>query len=509
MTVSGTAGTPLHPIEKKVLSSLSGSRPLDFDSLVASTGLLPDQVRRSISWLSSKGLVDVQEASTFTLTASDAPPPELLLVSELEQGGGSLPMAELKARFSSNQEFSAALGRASSAGWISIVPQQKSGPVIELKDPKGAKELRRVLSVLASGGLDESKAGPELRELSADLLKRGLLTRRVSRVTTMTITDEGLAALASAETESYAEKLTPDLLASVRSSGAEVRLRPIDVKAPAASFFPGRRHPVKEFINEVREVYLSMGFVEIAGDSIQSSFWNFDALFTPQDHPARELQDTFYIRDGKDESLLRKGVVARVAAAHENGLETGGSKGWRYAWEIEEARRLVLRTHNTALTVRATMDSGDRETRIFSVGRVYRNENLDYKHLAELHQMEGIVIGEGLNLRHLMGILTRFYGKLGMSGVKLWPSYFPYTEPSMQVMVYHEKLGKWLEMGGAGLFRPEVTLPLGVKKPVIAWGCGLERLLMLRLGIQDIRDLYNNDLDWLRRRKIASSEDIL
>jgi phenylalanyl-tRNA synthetase alpha chain len=507
--MSDTARTPLHPIEKKVLSGLGDGGPLDFNSLVASTGLLPDQVRRSISWLSSKGLVDVQEASTFTLNASEAPPPELLLVSKLEENKGSLPMAEMKAHFKSNQEFSAALGRASSAGWISMVPQQQSGPVITLKDAEGAKKLRGLLSELAGGGLDESKAGPELRALSADLLKRGLLTRRVARVTSMTITQQGLDALASAETGSYVEKLTPELLASVRSSGAIVRLRPIDVKAPAASFFPGRRHPVKEFINEVREVYLSMGFAEIAGDSIQSSLWNFDALFTPQDHPARELQDTFYIRGGRDQDLQRTGVVARVASVHENGWETG-SKGWRYSWDIEEARRLVLRTHTTALTVRATMDSADEETRVFTIGRVYRNENLDFKHLAELTQMEGIVIGEGLNLRHLMGLLTRFYGKLGMSRVKLWPSYFPYTEPAMQVMIYYEKVGKWLEMGGSGIFRPEVTRPLGIRKPVLAWGLGLERLLMLRLGIQDIRELYNSDIEWLRRRReIASSSDIL
>ena len=166
----------------------------------------------------------------------------------------------------------------------------------------------------------------------------------------MTITQQGLDALASAETESYAEKLTPELLASVRSTGVDVRLRPIDVRAPAASFFPGRRHPVKEFINEVREVYLSMGFAEIAGDSIQSSLWNFDALFTPQDHPARELQDTFYVKGGRDQGLQRAGVVAQVASVHENGWETG-SKGWRYSWDIEEARRLVLRTHTTALTI--------------------------------------------------------------------------------------------------------------------------------------------------------------
>ena len=285
------------------------------------------------------------------------------------------------------------------------------------------------------------------------------------------------------------------------------------MRAPAASFFPGRRHPVKEFINEVREVYLSMGFAEIArairysppsGTSTRS--------FTPQDHPARELQDTFYVKDMRDDQWISSGpgVVANVASVHENGWETG-SKGWRYSWDIEEARRLVLRTHTTALTVRATMDSAGAETRVFSVARVYRNESLDYKHLAELHQMEGIVIGEGLNLRHLMGVLTRFYGKLGMrAGSSCWPSFFPYTEPAMQVMIYYEKVGKWLEMGGSGIFRPEVTRPLGVTKPVLAWGLGLERLLMLRLGIQDIRELYNSDLEWLRgRREIASSPDIL
>ena len=504
--MSETERAPLHPIERKVLTSLGSGKALEFDSLVQSAGLLPDQVRRSLSWLSSKALVTVQETSTFMLAATSAEPPELLIVSKLEASKGSLPMAEMKAQFKSNQEFSAALGRASSMGWISIVPQQ-GGPVIVLKDQAGARKLQSLLSMLA-GGLEESKVGPEFRMLIVDLLKRSVLVRKESRVMRIAITKAGAEALGGTENESYAEKLTPELLSSIRSSGTAVKLRPIDVRAPAASFFPGRRHPVKEFINEVREVYLSMGFVEISGNSIQSSFWNFDALFTPQDHPAREMQDTFYIKGGRDEALQRRDHVDRVASAHEDGGGTG-SKGWRYGWDVEEARRLVLRTHNTALTVRATMDSGDRETRVFSVGRVYRNENLDYKHLAELHQMEGIVIGEGLNLRHLMGILTRFYGKLGMSGVKLWPSYFPYTEPSMQVMVYYDKVGKWLEMGGSGVFRPEVTVPLGVKKPVIAWGCGLERLLMLRLGIEDIRALYNNDLDWLRRREIASSEDIL
>ncbi len=340
------------------------------------------------------------------------------------------------------------------------------------------------------------------------MVKRGLVTRKESKVVNIAITPDGQEALKSTEDQGF-DKLTPEILSSIRAMGLDVKLRPIDVSASAPRFHPGRRHPVKELIAEVREVYLSMGFKEISGESVQSAFWNFDALFTPQDHPARELQDTFYVKGMRDEKLTRSGVVSNVAAAHEGGWQTG-SKGWRYKWDVEEARRLVLRTHNTAVTIQATKESAGAETRVFSVAKVYRNESLDYKHLAELHQMEGIVVGDGMNLRNLMGVLTKFYGKLGMSGVKLWPSYFPYTEPSMQVMVYYDKVGKWLEMGGSGIFRPEVTWPLGVKKPVIAWGCGLERLLMLRLGMEDIRDLYNNDLGWLReRREIASTQDLL
>ena len=293
-----------------------------------------------------------------------------------------------------------------------------------LKDQAGARKLQSLLSMLA-GGLEESKVGPEFRMLIVDLLKRGLVVRKESRVMRIAITKAGADSarrngvrVLRREAHPGATILHP-VVGSRRQAEAHRR------EGPSASFFPGRRHPVKEFINEVREVYLSMGFVEIAGNSIQSSFWNFDALFTPQDHPARDLQDTFYIKGGRDEALQRRDDVDRVATAHEDGGGTG-SKGWRYRWDIEEARRLVLRTHNTALTVRATMDSGDRETRVFSVGRVYRNETgLQAPRRASSdggHRHRG-----GAQPQAPDGVLTRFYGKLGMSGVKLWPSYFPYT----------------------------------------------------------------------------------
>jgi len=496
--------TPLHPIERKVLASLTDGSKV-FDAVVSSSGLLPDQVRRSLSWLSSKALVTTTEVTDVELKLTSVPP-ELLFLESLREGGGEASVARLRNAVGEDRGFSAAMGRAVSAGWVEV-KEGMMGQIVLLKDKEAGKDLETVVPLLKKG-TNEAGVPQAQRDLVADLVKRGLVERKESKTVSVTITPDGAEALESAEDQGF-ERLTPEILSSIRATGLDVKLRPIDVSASAPVFHPGRRHPVKELIAEVTEVYLSMGFKEIAGDAVQAAFWNFDALFTPQDHPARELQDTFYVKDMRDQKITRSGVVANVAAAHESGWQTG-SKGWRYKWNVEEARRLVLRTHNTAVTVQATKQSGGAETRVFSVARVYRNESLDYKHLAELHQMEGIVVGEGLNLRHLMGVLTKFYGKLGMSGVKLWPSYFPYTEPSMQVMVYYDKVGKWLEMGGSGIFRPEVTWPLGIKKPVIAWGCGLERLLMLRLGMEDIRELYNNDLGWLRERKeIARSQDIL
>jgi phenylalanyl-tRNA synthetase alpha chain len=495
--------TPLHPMERKVLSSL-GDGPKAFDALVSSSGLLPDQVRRSISWLSSKGLVSTTEVSSSVFTVKGRPP-ELTFIEKLREAGGEASVDLMKNAVGEDRGFSAAMGRAISAGWVQLIDGM-AGQSLVLKDREGGKALQELLSRVGHG-VDEASLTEEQRRQLADLVKRGVVARKETKTVSVSITDGGREALESAD-ESGFEKLTPEIIASVRATGADVKLRPIDVTAGAPRFYPGRRHPVKELIAEVREVYLSMAFTEIIGDAVQPALWNFDALFTPQDHPARELQDTFYVKGQSDEGISRTGVVAKIAEAHEDGWQTG-SKGWRYKWNVEEARRLVLRTHNTAVTVQAARDSAGAETRVFSVARVYRNESLDYKHLAELHQMEGIIVGEGLNLRHLMGVLTKFYAKLGMSGVKLWPSYFPYTEPSMQVMVYYDKVGKWLEMGGSGIFRPEVTWPLGVRKPVIAWGCGLERLLMLRLGIEDIRDLYNNDLGWLReRREIAGPGSI-
>ena len=490
----------LHPIERRILSGLTKKRVQSFESLVGETALQPDQVRRAIEWLSTKKLVEVKESVTRKLVVLKATPPELALL-DLAAKAPKTP-DELRNGFPSAEEYSAAFGRAKAAGWVKV-DSSVSPPVIRVMDDRGPRDLRNLMSRLSAGAEEGSLSEGEARTV-ADLLKRGILQRTESRTVTIEITPEGMAAEKETVSAGLVDRLTPELLVSGGWRGRQ--LRPIDVEAKAPTFFPGRRHPVRDFIKEVREAYISMGFTELEGGSIQPAFWNFDALFIPQDHPGREMQDTFYLQGLSDNTIRRVGLVARVAATHEDGWKTG-SRGWGYSWRLEEARRLVLRTHNTVLTIRALSESGNRETRVFAVSKVYRNENLDYKHLAEFHHMDGIMVGKGLSTRHLMGFLTAFYKKLGLGQVKLWPSYFPYTEPSLQVMGYSEKAKDWVELGGSGVFRPEVTRPLGVNVPVLAWGPGIERLMLLRYDLDDLRELYANELSWLRRRRsvVASS----
>ena len=497
------AKTPLHPLEVKVLSALKGGTWVEFDSLVSATNLSPDQLRRTLEWLLSKSYVEQDQTVESETVSTSVDVPELRLLRLLRQTDGKSDLQTLKKTFGSSQEFSAAFGRARSSRWIEIASEEKS-TLVRLTNSDSPAKLEEFLTRL-SAGLSEESIPPEFRELISDLVKRGLAKRVERRSTLIRATAEGLRDAGSGQAVEYLEKLTPQLLAS--GDWKTKPLRPINVDASAPRFFPGRRHPVRDFIREVREAYISMGFREIEGSNIQPSFWNFDALFIPQDHPGREMQDTFYIKGITDRTVKRVGRVARVASVHEDGWVTG-SRGWGYIWDIEEARRLVLRTHNTSLTVQSLAQTGETETRVFALGKVYRNENPDYKHLAEFHQMDGIIVGDGMTARHLMGFLVEFYKKLGFD-VKIWPSYFPYTEPSLQAMYYSKTSKRWLELGGSGVFRPEVTWPLGVRKPVLAWGLGVERLILLRSGLNDLRVLYDNDLGWLRNRvEIASSKTV-
>ena len=489
----------LHPLERKILAALAPAGSLPFESLVSASAVQEDQARRALQWLLSKRLITIDDSRRSRLELV-RDPPELALVTRVAESPLPPTMEQLRSAFESAEEFSAAFGRARGAGWILV--EGKAPAVVRLADSRGPEALRSLLESVKEGR-GEGELTADQAGLAADLLRRGVLRRVETRTTSVTITEAGRQATSASVEPGLVDRLTPEMIAS--GAWRTKELRALDVEAKAPVFFPGRRHPVRDFIREIREVYISMGFTELHGDSVYPAFWNFDALFIPQDHPGREMQDTFYLAGLSDTKLTRTGVVANVASTHEHGWKTG-SRGWGYSWRIEEARRLVLRTHNTVLTVKALSESKEEDARVFAVSKVYRNENLDYKHLAEFHHMDGIMVGKGLNVRHLMGFLKEFYRKLGMNDVKLWPTYFPYTEPSLEVVGYSKATKSWIELSGSGVFRPEVTVPLGVRVPVLAWGPGVERLMLMRYGLDDMRDLYGEDLSWLRsRRELASS----
>jgi len=345
----------------------------------------------------------------------------------------------------------------------------------------------------------------------------------------LSLTDAG-ATLKSGGIEPAVEvnQLTPEILAS--GKWRDVVFRKYDPGLATSPKYPGKEHPLQRVIQEIRQAFFEMGFEEVASPTVDTAFWVFDALFQPQDHPAREMQDTFYVAEPKHgrlpgeagssengdsppEARVKRSpvqspfsghvpdLVQRVARTHENGGDTG-STGWRYKWDIEKARQLVLRTHTTSASIRALAANPNPPRKVFCIGKTFRREATDQTHQAEFMQIDGIIIDEQATLATLFGTLEAFYKKMGAEEVRFRPSFFPYTEPSAEVFAKMGNLG-WIEMCGSGVFRPEVTRPLGCEAPVLAWGGGVERIAMLRYGLEDIRKLYMADSDWLRQARLS------
>jgi len=296
--------------------------------------------------------------------------------------------------------------------------------------------------------------------------------------------------------------LTSEMISS--GEWERVRLRSYNVSSPVPQVFPGKYHPYLRFLRMVKRKLVALGFREATGPLVETAFINCDCLYMPQNHPAREIHDLYYLKDPSRASLEQySDLVKRVAETHENGWKTG-STGWRYKFSLDESSKLILRSHGTALSVR-TMISKDLQTpgKYFAIARCFRPDMLDKTHLTEFNQAEGIVLDPSLNLRNLLGILEMFAREVaGADRVRFKPDYFPFTEPSVELQAYREGVG-WMEFGGSGIFRPEVTEPLGVNVPVLAWGLGIDRLYMMHRKIRDIRQLFTSDLEWIRDQTVG------
>lgn len=269
----------------------------------------------------------------------------------------------------------------------------------------------------------------------------------------------------------------------------------------------GAFHPLNVMKNEFKKIFLEMGFTEMnTRRFVESSFWNFDVLFQPQHHPSRDAHDTFFVENSKTLKIPHE-ILKKVKNMHENG--GNGSEGHKYCWDENEAKKNILRTHTTAITARYLYEIANKikqQTsnceqfecgKYFSIDRVFRNETVDATHLAEFHQIEGMIIGRKLGIGHLMGMLETFFKKLGISKLKFKPAFNPYTEPSMEIFGYHDKLEKWIEIGNSGIFRPEMLEPLGLTEfTVIAWGLSLERPAMILYGIDNIRQLVGSSVSF-------------
>jgi len=485
------------------LERLKGKGPVD--QIVKVSGLAHAAVMRAALSLTKKNLISTHEQKQTVIALNKEGVyharkglPERRLISSLIKLGGEASVDDVVEEAELEKKFlTIALGWLNRKGWATI----KKRVLKTLKEPPTETDEKLLSLLNEKGPLIVENLSKELQKAFSVLKKRKLVEISEKTLRELELTDAGWEVVKRGiEIVEEVSQLSPELIRTGR--WRRVKLRRFDVTAPGPVAYPGKIHPAQQIIQRVRDIFLEMGFTEIRGPIVETAFWNFDALFQPQDHPAREMMDTFYLAHPRKGRLPRKDIVNAVAKTHENGWITG-SRGWEYTWSPDEAKRLILRTHTTAVTIRYLAEHNKPPVKVFSVDRVYRNEKVDYKRLAEFHQIEGIVMDKGVTLRDLMGTLKEFYLKLGLKKVQFWPSYFPYTEPSMQSTVYVPELKTWVELCGMGIFRPEVLAPLGIKHPVLAWGGGLERLIMLKLGVEDIRHLYKNDLGWIRRTPIC------
>ncbi|MBD3388850.1 MAG: phenylalanine--tRNA ligase subunit alpha [Candidatus Altiarchaeales archaeon] len=484
-----------HPHEIRVLKGLK--RESTPEEVAGEVGLPVDAVQRATSWLKTKGLVEVVEHISEDVTLEDEGKayaekglPERQLLNIIGKG---MPLEELKKR-TDRGVFNIGFGWLRKKGLVEV----KDGQVEIISSEETEDE--RLLGKLARGGANTGELNKE--ELEAlELLKsrKNVVETKGLKAIILKPTKEGLKRAKTLKEDDRISQLTPKML--VTGEWKNRGFRPYDTRVYVKPEPPVLKHPLRRQINKVKRIFIGMGFEEIKGPLVESAFWNFDALFQPQDHPARDMHDTFYLKTPEEveiESFDR--LKGEVGSTHGDGGCTG-STGWGYRWSEETAKKTLLRTHTTAVTARhlSRIKLEELPVKVFSVDKVFRNEAVDYKHLPEFYQVEGIVVDPSVNFRNLLGILKQFYKEMGFERIRFRPGYFPYTEMSVEPEVYFEDRQEWVELGGAGIFRPEVVKPLlGADVPVLAWGLGLDRTVALSLGLKDIRQLYISDLDWLK-----------
>ncbi len=495
-------------IERKILPFLK--KETTVSEIMSESGLKDAEVKRALMWLSNRNVVTTETSKEdFVvleengLLAKEHGLPEIRILKAIKDGPKKIsdietdtfPRGEIMSSIGILKSLRAAeVNKTEDGIQFSILP---AGKVLLENDLYPLKQF-----------FDKISFPKRLSELSNEekefinQLKRRKSFVKVDTKTTIFVklTENGLKLInAKFDFSDMEEQLTSEMLKTGAWKGKTFRT--YDVESPVPEISGGRRHPVREAMNIIRDVYLAMGFQEMSGPWVETAFWCMDSMWIPQDHPARDEQDTFYL--GQEGDLPDKELVDKVKEVHENG-GSSGSTGHGTPWNPQIARQLILRTHSTATTFRMFGQYNVKDNgKYFYIANVFRNEAVDATHLAEFLQAEGFVIGDNLSLADLMGFIKEFYGRLGIHKIRFKPTYNPYTEPSLEAHYYDEKRKKWYALINSGIFRPESLYPYGIKKTVIAWGMGASRVAALLNNKNNLRELVGPtvDFEWIAKHK--------
>jgi phenylalanyl-tRNA synthetase alpha chain len=506
----------LHPLEIKLIRHVSPGEDITAERIVAELDYKLGQCNQAFSWLEARGALEESSRTPRTFYeitdlgrafAADGTPLERILKLLTETGPKTMP--EIAAALGlENRDTGSAFGQLSKEG-ILRMGEGKQVEVVSTEAPSMMKTVRTLLERgTAEGQLDEaSLSGEELSAIQGISKKRGAAGapfRTVEREDVVyRLTSLGVelkrALEAAGITGEEIGTLTPEML----SSGAwkKATFREYNLASAPTRVLLGRRNPYSEYLQWVKDTLTSLGFEEFDGPLVESEFWNGDALFMPQFHSARDIHDVYYLAEPSHAKEIEQPWLDQVASAHEDGWKSG-SRGWGYQFDRDFTRRLILRSQGTVLSAKQ-LPKAKIPGKYFGIARCFRYDQVDATHGADFYQTEGIMLGDDVNLKTLLGLLKMFAEEVaGAEEVKYVPGYFPFTEPSIEVHIKHPVLG-WFELGGSGIFRPEVTKPLGVDVPVLAWGLGIDRMALMHLGLNDLRELFTPNIEnvRLRRRK--------
>jgi phenylalanyl-tRNA synthetase alpha chain len=535
----------LHPLEIRILLAYKKGDELTIEKVEQELGFKPGNGNQALSWLAGKGMVSEIRRETavfYELTdlgrewkEKGSPEERIIELVRIKPGALKLPDIAQTLKME-NKDIGSAFGSLSKLGVLAMdgdknvvmaLPQDQlvNGRCEATRPAQGPAgehfaTLRGLLEKAVSAPLSETSLSPaEKIAMNGIAKKRGSADapfRQIDRETVFfgfAIAQDGSVPAAIAADALKTAGITGDEIGALTQSMLEdgswkrKTFRSYNVKTPPVRLTPGRSNPYAKFLENVKDKLASLGFEEFDGPLVETEFWNSDALFMPQFHSARDIHDAYSIADPsnstKDGIARAKSIdepwLSNVASAHENGGTTG-SRGWNYAFDRDFTKRLILRSQGTVLSAK-TLPTANVPGKYFGIVRCFRYDRVDATHLPDFYQTEGIVLGENVNLRTLLGMLEMFAREVaGAKEVKYVPGYFPFTEPSVEVHIKHPILG-WFELGGSGIFRPEVTESLGVNVPVAAWGIGIDRMALMALGLNDLRELFSYDIENVRLRR--------